>query len=93
MAVLKRRRSRTYRDFMMTNPQDGLEVNLLNEARFIGRRSGSFSMFDADNVCIELGTTINGHSYHKVSIMGEVKRVNKYKTRKMNGYKDRIQGR
>jgi hypothetical protein len=90
----RKRRKRSYRDFMMDDSGDGLEINRLNAARFIGRRHATISMFDADNIVIELnGETENGRHFHKVSVLGEVRRVNRSKTRRINGYKQYIKGR
>ena len=90
----KRRRSRDWKDFTVTNSGDGLEINRINEARHIGRRHSSISMFDADNIVIELdGRTENGRHFHKVSVLGEVRRVNISKTKRINRYKHLVEGR
>ena len=83
-----------YRDFLSEDPCDGLEVNLLIDARFMSRYNTSVSMFDADNICIEVKDEVTGgRSFHKVSIMGKVRLANAYKSLKLNGYKERIKGR
>ena len=92
MAQAKRRKRR-YKDFVISDPSDGLEVNTINGARFVSRRQSLISIFDADNVVIELDELMNGSRFHRVSIVREVKRVNRSKTARINRYKDRIQGR
>lgn len=87
------KRRRPYRDFFSQDPCDGLEVNSINPARFVSKRSYSLSIFDADNICIEYEDKRFGRRFHKVSIMGEVRHANQSKTRKINGYKERIKGR
>jgi hypothetical protein len=72
----------------MNDSEDGLEINRLIAGRFIGRQRGSMSMLNADNVVIEL--IDRGSRFYKVSILGEVRRVNSSKTRRINGYKDKI---
>jgi len=92
MAVPKKRRS--YRDFVLNDNDDGLEINRTNGARFIGRRRSTFSMFDADNIVIDLeGRTENGRHYHKVSVLGEIRRVNISKSKLMNRYNHLVKGR
>ena len=94
MAVPKRRPMRWKRkDYIMELPRDGLEINSVNHARFISRRARSFSIFEADNICVELDSEKYGRRYHTVSVLGKVGRANASKTRKINGYKERIKGR
>ena len=94
MAVLRRRRKRrAWGDFLSQDPCDGLEVNTVNQARRASRYSSSFSLFDADDICIELDSKKNGRRFHNVSIMCEVRHINISKTRNINGYKERIKGR
>lgn len=89
--VRKRRRStgRSW-DSFMSDPTDGLEINSLNHARFIGRRSSRMSMFDADNIAVETFGTKRG--YHKVSIMGEVRHANGSRSKCTNRCKDKTNG-
>jgi len=89
----KRRRSNYSRDFFGEDYIDGLEINTVNSARFIGRKSYSFSIFDDCNVCIEVKNKDGKSGYRRVSIQSEVRHANISKTRKMNGYKERIKGR
>jgi len=95
MAVLRRRIEKmTWWDSLSReDPCDGLEINSLVETRRVSARQSRFCMFDADNIAIEYEHKQGGRRYHKVSIMGEVRHINPFKTRKINGYKERIEGR
>ena len=88
-----RRRRKPWGSFLGEDPGDGLEINRINDARFASRKGRSVSMFDADNICIEYEHKRGGRRFHRVSIMGEVRHANASKTRKINGYKERIKGR
>jgi len=93
MAVRNKRKRRSHRDYVMEDPGDGLEVNrLIAGVGRIGRKHGSISIFDADNIVIELSgrNEESGSCFHKVSILGEVRRINRSKSRRINGYKDKI---
>jgi hypothetical protein len=92
MAGRKKRRRRTRSEFLTEDPCDGLEVNNINPARYISKKHYSFTMFDADNVCIRLDDKTGGRRYRCVSIMAKVRKVNVNKTFKINGYKERIKG-
>jgi hypothetical protein len=50
------------------------------------------SIFDADNVAVDITSPGGKRSYKKVSIMGNVRKVNG-KTSKINGYNERLKGR
>ena len=93
MAARRRRRRSKYKDFLFEDPCDGLEINTVNQARFTSRYGSSFSLFDADNICVELENKVAGRRFYKVSIMGEVRRANVSRSRRLNGYKERIKGR
>jgi hypothetical protein len=88
--VVKRRRKRKsrYRDFRTDKPTDGLEINRSNESRHVSKRSTSFTMFDKDCYCID-----TGKSFKQVSIASKVRHTNFAKSLRINGYKERINGR
>jgi hypothetical protein len=87
------RRKRKYRDFVIDDSDDGLEVNNISPTSRVSRRASGMSMFDADNIVIELSGTVDGRNFHRVSILKEVRRINRSKTRKINRYKRSIEGR
>jgi hypothetical protein len=89
----KKRKRRSWADYRQEDPGDGLEINSISESRFASKKSWQMSVFDADNAAMEYKDNGGRRRFHKVSIMGEVRRANISKTRKMNGYKDRIKGR
>ena len=76
-----------------SDPGDGLSVNRVGTGVFSSRRYTSFSMFDADNIVVEISGKENGSNYHKVSVLGEVRRINISKTSLINRYKHYIYGR
>jgi hypothetical protein len=89
----KRRRRKYYKDFLFKDSCDGLGTFRGAESnKPIARRSYSFSIFDQDNICIELENKNGKRKFHNVSIKKEVRKVNSH-TEKLNGYKDRIKGR
>ncbi len=81
-----RKRKKNYRDFFLSDPCDGLDINSIKPVRLVSRRRYSASIFDKDNIAMELP---NG-KYKAVSIHFEARKVNNYKTVKLNRYKDRI---
>jgi hypothetical protein len=83
-----RKRKKRWKEWKVSDPCDGMEVNEVYEHRFVGKRSTSFTIFDADCYCIELGKR-----FHPVSIMKKVSRVNRERSLNINGYKDRTNGR
>lgn len=95
MAGRKKRRKKwgPFRNFFGHDPCDGLEVNRINTTRFVSKRDTTFSVFDAYNICIEVKKGDLGRRFQKVSIMGEVTKVNDSKADRINGYKAHIKGR
>lgn len=68
-----------------------MEVNNFNCNMFVAKKSYSMSMFDQDNICIDMGP--DQSRFKLVSIMKKVRRVNRTKTLKINGYKKLTNGR
>ena len=87
----KRRRRDFYKEYRSDDPCDGMDVNTVSGNRFISRRNTSFTVFDRDDVAIELGAG-NDRMFKRLSIMAKVRYVNR-KASNLNGYKERIKGR
>ena len=92
MAGRRKRRRRLYKDFLYDDTCDGFRVNRVEHVRFLSNKSFAFSVFEADHICIEITKSDGRRSFKKVSVLGEVRKVNS-KTSNFNGYKDRIKGR
>jgi hypothetical protein len=89
----KPRKRRYWDDYITSDPGDGLEINRSNDARMVSKRSTRYSIFDADNIAVELEVSKGRRSFKKVSVLGEVRKVNASKTKNLNKYKDRMNNR
>lgn len=95
MAARKKRRRRSgyVRDYVMSDNLDGLEINRFNKVSRVAKRTNKASIFDRDNICVEMDHKVYGRRFHRVSISGEARLANSSKTEKINGYKDNINKR
>ena len=89
----RRKRRKPGTDIFTADPADGLEINRANDARLMSKRYSRYSIFDADNICVELDNKINDRRFHHVSVFKQVKHANASKTKKINGYKEFINSR
>lgn len=89
---MDRKRNRIYAEFRHDEPCDGLEVNTISKARFIGRKRIYMSAFDADNIAMELNGYVTICRFYVVSVLTKVRQANSCRD-KVNGYKDYIKGR
>jgi hypothetical protein len=84
----KRRRRRLWDDYKIYDPKDGLDVNAISRNRKVSRHRTTMSMFDLDNISLD-----SRDRYKPVSIMRRVRRVNRERSFKINGCREKLNGR
>ncbi len=70
---------------------DGLEVHKIKDNHKVSRYKSCMSMWDEDNIVMDHPE--KSGSFLHVSIVKMLRLANKYKCRKMNGYKSKLNGR
>jgi hypothetical protein len=84
---------RKYKDYIMSNPRDGLNVNKINPSIYISRKRSRCSIFDLHNIAVEIKNIDGRTGYHRVSIMKEVMLANNDRAPNMNSKNEKINGR
>ena len=88
MAKKRRRRRRGF-DYRIYDPKDGIDIHRIvtGGSGNASRKKILISQFEYDNVFIEM----NGDRWAKeVSIMRRIRKINRYKSMKVNPDKDRV---
>lgn len=83
-----RRKKRKSWDYRINDPCDGLEIHRIVQGSYhASKQTFKISQFDSDSAFIEM----NGNRWAKrVSVMGYVRKINRYRTTRINSYKEKL---
>lgn len=87
---MARKRYRTRPMTSNYDRRDGLKVHRISDNMYVSRYSGTITLFDADNIVLDQE---GKKGFINVSIARSLRRLNRLKCNRINGYNGKLNGR